>query len=181
MSIRTRHVQSHLFDGYWEDIGTLKAFYHSQLELAKPDAPFELLDSDSPIYTRPRFLPPTRVDGAEILGSLIADGCTIGSGAKIENSSIGLRCRIDSEVTIKDSVLMGADFYDKNNDGTRRVDIGSGTHIEGAIVDKNCQIGRNVRIAPRDGLEDGTSGDVTIQGGVICVRRGAQIPDGWVL
>ena len=105
MSIRTRHVQTHLFDGYWEDIGTIRAFYESQLELAKPNAPFELLDSESPIYTRPRFLPPTRMDGAEIIGSLLADGCTIGSGATIENSSIGLRCCIGSGVTIKLSLI----------------------------------------------------------------------------
>ncbi|MFK7817125.1 MAG: glucose-1-phosphate adenylyltransferase [Planctomycetaceae bacterium] len=183
MSIRARHVQSHLFDGYWEDIGTIKSFYESQLELARPDAPFELLNSESPIYTRPRFLPPTRIDGATIVGSLIADGCTISSGANIENSSIGLRCCIDPNVTIKNSVLMGADYYERKDARTSPIafGVGEGTHIEGAIVDKDCRIGRNVRIAPREGMTDGTSGDVTIQDGVIVVRRNAEIPDGWVL
>jgi glucose-1-phosphate adenylyltransferase len=181
MSIRTRHVQTHLFDGYWEDIGTIRAFYQSQLELAKPNAPFELLDSESPIYTRPRFLPPTRMDGAEIIGSLLADGCTIGSGATIENSSIGLRCCIGSGVTVKSSILMGADYYEKEIEGQIPFGVGEGTHIEGAIVDKNCRIGRNVRIAPRDDMPEGTSGDVTIQDGIIVVRRGAELPDGWTL
>lgn len=181
MSIRTSHVQTHLFDGYWEDIGTIRAFYESQLELAKPNAPFELLDSECPIYTRPRFLPPTRMDGATINGSLLADGCTIGSGATIENSSIGLRCCIGSGVTIKSSILMGADFYEKDTGNQIQFGVGENTYIEGAIVDKNCRIGRNVHIAPRPDMEEGTSGDVTIQDGIIVVRRGAEIPDGWIL
>lgn len=181
MSTRTRHVQTHLFDGYWEDIGTIRAFYESQLELAKPNAPFELLDSESPIFTRPRFLPPTRMDGAAITGSLIADGCTIGSGATIENSSIGLRCCIGSGVTVRSSILMGADYYVKDEKNRVQFGIGEGTYIEGAIVDKNCRIGRNVRIAPRDDMKEGTNGDVTIQDGIIVVRRNAELPDGWTL
>lgn len=180
MSIRTRLVQTHLFDGYWEDIGTIRAFYDSHLEMAMPDAPFVLLNSEFPVYTRPRFLPPTRMDGATITGSLIADGCIIGSGASIENSSVGLRCCIGANVTIRSSILMGADSYKCAGNQTHD-DVGEGTHIEGAILDKNCRIGRNVRIAPRDGMEEGTSGDITIQDGIIVVRRGAQIPDGWEL
>jgi len=181
MSIRARHVQSHLFDGYWEDIGTIRAFYNSALELAKPNAPFRLLDSDAPIYTRPRFLPPTRMDGATINGSLLADGCTIGSGAVIENSSVGLRCRIGSNVTVKDSILMGADYYESDTDDSEPFGVGDNTHIEGAIVDKNCRIGRDVRIVPRDGLEEGTTGDVTVRDGIVVVRRDAVIPDGFTL
>lgn len=181
MSIRTRHVQTHLFDGYWEDIGTIRAFYESNLELAKPTAPFRLLDSTAPIYTRPRFLPPTRMDGATIQGSLLADGCTIGFGARIENSSVGLRCVIGSDVTIKDSILMGADYYDCEPDSPNPVGIGDGTLIEGAIVDKNCRIGRNVRISAKEPLPDGTSGDITVCDGIVVVRRGAELPDGWTL
>ncbi len=181
MSIRARHVQSHLFDGYWEDIGTIRAFYNSALELAKPNAPFRLLDSDAPIYTRPRFLPPTRMDGATINGSLLADGCTIGSGAVIENSSVGLRCRIGSNVTIKNSILMGSDYYESDSGESEPFGVGDNTHIEGAIVDKNCRIGRDVRIVPRDGLEEGTIGDVTVRDGIVVVRRDALIPDGFTL
>ncbi len=181
MSIRARHVQTHLFDGYWEDIGTIQSFFEANLELANPSARFPLLDSSAPIYTRPRFLPPTRTDAAAINGSLIADGCTIGAGANIERSSIGLRCRIGSNATIRNTILMGADFYEHNSGENVPLGIGAGAYIEGAIVDKNCRIGRNVRIAPREGMTDGNSGDVTIRDGIIVVRRGATLPDGWTL
>ncbi len=89
-SIRSRRVQMHLFDGYWEDIGTIKSFFECNLALAKNPAPFELASSESPIYTRARFLPPSRIDNATISNSLISDGCIIESGAVIENSVLGL-------------------------------------------------------------------------------------------
>ena len=111
-SIRARHVQLHLFDGYWEDIGTIRSFYEANLMLAQPNPPFELASATAPIYTRARFLPPTRVDGATIERSLVADGCVIGAGTRIENSVIGLRCRIGRDVIIRNSVIMGADFYE---------------------------------------------------------------------
>ncbi len=97
-SIRTRHVQVHLFDGYWEDIGTIKSFYEANLGLASPTPPFDLASAEAPIYSRARFLPPTRIDGATIRGSLMADGSMIEEGAVIENSVIGLRCRIGRNV-----------------------------------------------------------------------------------
>ena len=111
-SIRARHVQVHLFDGYWEDIGTIKSFYEANLALAKPDAPFDLASAEAPIYSHARFLPPTRIDGATIRGSLVADGSMIEEGAVIENSLIGLRCRIGRNVTIRNSIVMGNDFYE---------------------------------------------------------------------
>ena len=94
MAIRARKVQCHLFDGYWEDIGTIRAFYDANLALAKEAPPFDLTDDKAPIYSRARFLPPTRIDDVSIKSSLIADGCSIGSGTVIENSIVGLRCRI---------------------------------------------------------------------------------------
>ncbi len=115
-SIRTRKVQMHLFDGYWEDIGTIKSFYQCNLELAKSSPAFDLNKADAPIYTRARFLPPARIDSATIRNSLIADGCVIESGAVIENSVIGLRTHVGKNVTIKNSVLMGADEYESDAD-----------------------------------------------------------------
>ena len=100
-AIRSRKVQIHLFDDYWEDIGTIKAFYEANLSLTKPNPPFDLFSADNPVYTRPRFLPPTVIDGATINASLVADGCRIGKGSIIENSVIGLRCVIGEGVTIK--------------------------------------------------------------------------------
>uniref|UniRef100_A0A7C2P1K4 Glucose-1-phosphate adenylyltransferase n=1 Tax=Schlesneria paludicola TaxID=360056 RepID=A0A7C2P1K4_9PLAN len=188
MSIRTHKVQVHLFDGYWEDIGTIRSFYEANLDLARPDAPFKLDDETAPIFTHARSLPPTRCDGAQVTQSLICDGCVIGSGAVIENSVIGLRCRIGKNVTIRNSVLMGADYFPTAEElatdaaaGLPFIGVGEGSCIEGAIVDKNCRIGRNVRISPKglDGLPKGAP--VVMEDGVIVVPKETTLPNGWVL
>lgn len=188
MAIRTRHVQMHPFDGYWEDIGTIKAFYEANLELAGPHPPFEFIEENSPIYTHARFLPPTRMEGAKITRSLIADGCVIEQGAIIENSVIGLRCRIGKNVTIRDSVLMGADYYEscgesgRSEDGTPCIGIGAGSLIEKAIVDKNCRIGSNVRIQNQGTLEGGCDETgVVIRDGIVVVKKDAVVPDNWLM
>ncbi len=106
-AIRSRRVQVHLFDDYWEDIGTIKAFYEANLSLANPNPPFDLVCPQAPVYSRARFLPPSLMSGATIRDSLIADGCRIGKGTVIENSVIGLRCVIGEGVTIKDTIIMG--------------------------------------------------------------------------
>jgi glucose-1-phosphate adenylyltransferase len=111
-TIRSRHVQLHVFDGYWEDIGTIRSFYEANLQLAQPNPPFELASATAPIYSRARWLPPTRTDDATIRHSLVSDGCVIGAGSLIENSVIGLRCHIGRNVTIRNSVIMGADYYE---------------------------------------------------------------------
>ncbi|MDH3718941.1 MAG: sugar phosphate nucleotidyltransferase, partial [Planctomycetota bacterium] len=104
-SIRARHVHVHLFDGYWEDIGTIGSFYRCNLELAEAGSPFKFISPEAPIYSRSRYLPPTRVDGAHIANSVVADGCIIEEGATIENSVIGLRCQIGKQAVIRNSVL----------------------------------------------------------------------------
>ncbi|MCA9071162.1 MAG: glucose-1-phosphate adenylyltransferase, partial [Planctomycetaceae bacterium] len=163
------------------------AFYEANLALATKRPPFRFVDADSPIYTHARFLPPTRIDGAKIKGSLVADGCEIDEGADIQNSLIGLRYRIGKNAKIKDSVLFGADFYEYEK--TRKaadadnppMGIGEGTHIEGAIVDKNCRIGKNVTIRlPDPSIVDQDFGEsVAVRDGVIVVKKGAILPDGW--
>ena len=105
-AFRSRHVQAHLYDDYWEDIGTIKAYFDSTLALASSNPPFDFYVPDSPIYSRARFLPPTILDGATIKESMIADGCKIGRGAVIENSVIGLRCQIGENVKIRNSIVM---------------------------------------------------------------------------
>jgi len=185
-SIRTRHVQVHLFDGYWEDIGTIRAFYQANLDLAKTSPPFQLTSPQSPIYSRPRFLPPTRFDGVTVKHSLIADGCSIGEGSVIENSVIGLRFKIGKNVTIKNSVLMGADFFEKPEDiaachaaGTPVIGIGDNVRIEGAIVDKNCRIGNNVVIANPRGIEEcPETSTYIICDGVVVVPKETTVPNG---
>ncbi len=186
-SIRTRHVQVHLFDGYWEDIGTIRSFFLANLSLAEVEAPFAMIHQDAPIYTRARFLPPTRIDGATIRQSLVSDGCVIEAGAVIENSVVGLRCHIGRDAVIRNSVLMGNDFYEaprqENGNGSRpAVGVGPATHIENAIVDKNCRIGSNVRIANPNGLESSEESEYGMfRDGVFVCPKGAVLPNGWTL
>lgn len=186
-SIRTRKVQMHLFDGYWEDIGTIGAFYEANLALTTSKPPFDFAHPKFPVYTHARFLPPTVMDGATIKGSLIADGCRIGSGTVIENSVIGLRCSIGQNVVIRNSILMGADYFqtaeevatDRAN-GRPLIGIGDGTVIEGAIVDKNCHIGAGVRIANDNNIEfsDETEHAV-IADRIMVIPSNITLPDGW--
>jgi glucose-1-phosphate adenylyltransferase len=186
-SIERHHVQTHLFDGYWEDIGTIKAFFDANLSLVNPNPPFELVVPNAPVYSRARFLPPTRVARATVYRSLLADGCTIGEGAVIENSIIGLRCTIGPHVTIRNSILMGADYYEDDlalwtdqKDGVPPIGIGAGSHIEGAIIDKNCHIGRDVRIINESGIKDcGGEEAWMIRDGIPIVTKGGGLPDGW--
>jgi len=186
-SIRTHSVQVHLFDSYWEDIGTIKSFYEANLELARPDPPFELSSAVAPIYTRSRFLPPTQLDGAKVTRSLISDGSTIAAGAVIENSVIGLRCRIGKNVTIRNSIVMGCDYYETpdqisavGSNGVPLLAIGDGSVIEGTIIDKNCRIGRNVRITNEKGIENSPDlGSAIIRDGIVVLPKETNLADGW--
>jgi glucose-1-phosphate adenylyltransferase len=185
-AIGTRRVQVHLFDGYWEDIGTIGSFYEANLQLAQQNPPFDMNDANAPIYTRPRFLPPSRIDGAMVTGSLISDGCIIEPGARVENSVIGLRCRIGRDVTIRNSILMGADFYESPEavavgDFAEQppIGIGAGSVIEGAIIDKNCRIGQRVRIINDAELDDASCDVCTIRDGIIVVGKDSVLPPDW--
>ncbi len=186
-SIHGRKVQLHMFDGYWEDIGTIGSFYNANLQMTKPNPPFEMATDQSPIYSRPRFLPPSRLDGATIRSSLVADGCVIEPGTLIENSVVGLRCRIGRNVTIRNSVIMGADFYEDpaaqkatNSSHTPRVGIGDGTTIDGAIIDKNCRIGAQAEIVNHDHIQDCQDrGFFEIHDGIVVVGKNATVPADW--
>jgi glucose-1-phosphate adenylyltransferase len=188
-SIRARHVQVHLFDGYWEDIGTIKSFFEANLAMADNHAPFDLVSPGSPIFSRPRFLPPSRFEGATVRNSLIADGSLIEEGAVIEHSIIGLRCTVGKNAVIRDSIVMGNDFYDlpatvatNQTNGLPPLGIGEGSVIEGAIIDKNCRIGRNVHIANEKGVLDSPENQYgMIRDGIVVVPKGASLPDNWTL
>lgn len=189
-AIRSRHVQVHLFDGYWEDIGTIKAFYEANLGLLRPDPPFHLIKPGSPMYSRARFLPPTTIGGASIDQSMIADGCRIAEDAVIENSVIGVRCVIGPKAVIRNTVIMGADYYESDQQqqenerlGRPAVGVGAGSHIEGAILDKNCRVGRNVRIVNEAGIEELTPEpeNCLIRDQIPIVIKDAELPDGWRL
>lgn len=186
-AFRSRHVQVHMFDGYWEDIGTIRAFFEANLSLASLDPPFQLASPTAPVYSRARYLPPSLLNGASVSGSLIADGCRIGKGAVIENSVIGLRCIIGEGVTIRNSIVMGADFYETDEDRNPitadhpAVGIGSGSLIEGTIVDKNCRIGQNVRVINQQGVEEADGEQYLIRDRIPVLFKDATLPDGWTL
>jgi glucose-1-phosphate adenylyltransferase len=185
MSIRTHRVHAHLFDGYWEDIGTVRSFYDANIDLTRPDAPFTLENQDAPVFTHARFLPPTRLDGVTVKSSLISDGCVIGEGAVIENSVIGLRCKIGKNVRISNSILMGADFYQPAKELAAEkernlppIGIGEGSTLDGVIVDKNCRIGKKVEITNTRPLS-GQDNSVVVADGIIVVPKGTTLADGW--
>ena len=186
MAIRAKKVQAHVFDGYWEDIGTIKAFFDCNLALAQSDPPFRMIHESGNIYTRPRYLPPTRIEDCCVKNSLIADGCVIEAGAHVENSIIGLRTRIGPGAVIKNSILMGNDFLPAEIDasdtakGKPLAGVAGQVHIEGAIVDKNCRIGQGAHIAPFDGMDDDVAdGPVQVRDGIICVPKSTVLPPGW--
>lgn len=181
-AIKSHQVNVHLFDGYWEDIGTIRAFYEANLALAGKDPPFDIRNREAPLYSRPRFLPPTIMGDVKIKGSLVADGCRIGDNVTIENSVIGLRTVIGNDVTIKDSVVMGADYIERAQRDQTRIGIGDGSVIEGAILDKNCRVGKNVKITNCDHVENqGEEEALQIRDGIPIVIKNATIPDGFVI
>lgn len=181
-AIKSHHVNVHLFDGYWEDIGTIRAFYEANLALAGKEPPFDIRNREAPLYSRPRFLPPTIMGDVKIKGSLVADGCRIGDNVTIENSVIGLRTVIGNDVTIKDSVVMGADYIERAQRDQTRIGIGDGSVIKGAILDKNCRVGKNVKITNCDHVENqGEEEALQIRDGIPIVIKNATIPDGFVI
>lgn len=188
-AVRTHNVQVHLFDGYWEDIGTIRSFFEANLALAAKNPPFELIDENSPIYTRPRYLAPTRLDNVTIRNSLVADGCLIGSNTTIENSVIGVRCRIGNNVTIRNSILMGIDGYESPAEiaatetrGLPAYGVGDDCYIDTAIIDKNARIGRGARVANDDQRETSPeTAEGMIADGIVMIHKGAVLPAGWKL
>lgn len=185
-AVRSRHVQVHLFDDYWEDIGTIRSFYEANLSLAGQDPPFSFYEQDAPVYSRARFLPPTKMAGTQVSDSLIADGCRIGKGAVIENSVIGLRTIIGENVTIRNSIVMGADMLDTDPTGPSsdrpKLGIGANSIISGAIIDKNCRIGSNVTITTESNPKDSDDrAPCHVRDGIPIVIKNSILPDGWKL
>jgi glucose-1-phosphate adenylyltransferase len=189
-TIRTHCVQSYWFDGYWEDIGTIRSFYEANLSLADINPPFDLANTNSIVYTRARFLPPTRMGNAQVSNSLIANGCKIGDGAVIENSVIGLRATIGNNAVVRNSIIMGADFYQGSDELTELesnggipIGIGANSLIDCAIVDKNCCIAPGVEIVNTKQTQE-TPLDhpqFVIRDGIPVIVKGAVLPNGWRL
>jgi len=188
-AIKSRHVQAFMFDGYWEDIGTIGAFYRANLDLTTKIPKFNLFDAGAPVFTRARYLPPSKLEESEINDSIISDGCII-TGAKLNSSVIGLRSRISKGVQMDGSYMMGADYYQTFDEmrsdagqGMPRVGIGEGTVVKHAIIDKNARIGKNARLLNEAGVveTDGPGGAYFIRDSIIIVPKNAVIGDGAVI
>lgn len=184
------NVQAYLFDDYWEDIGTIEAFYEANLALTQqPKPPFSFYDEKAPIYTRPRHLPPTKLLDCKVRESIIGEGCIL-KQCNISHSVLGVRTRIEANCTIEDSLLMGADYYDPLaeretglNDGKIPLGIGADSTIRRAIIDKNAHIGHNVLILNKDRVEEANREELGfyIRSGIVVVLKNATIPDGTVI
>ncbi len=189
-AIQEKHVQAYLFKGYWEDIGTITAFYHANLKLVKQPTPdFSFYDMDFPIYTRPRFLPPSKVLNSQISETMISDGCIIKS-CRVHNSIIGIRSRLDEGSNIEDTLIMGLDYYQSQEErdttiveGKVPLGIGINSIIKNAIIDKNARIGKNVQIINKNNAQEYIDPQkrFVIHSGITVVLKNAEIPDGTIL
>jgi glucose-1-phosphate adenylyltransferase len=189
-SSKDYNVQAYLFDDYWEDIGTIEAFYEANLTLTRqPQPPFSFYDEKAPIYTRARYLPPSKLLDCHITESIIGEGCIL-KNCQIQHSVLGVRSRIEAGCVIDNSLLMGADFYQpfaerNTNCETRQIPMGIGanTTIRRAIIDKNAHIGCDVQIINKDRVEEAEreSEGFYIRNGIIVVMKNAVIPDGTII
>jgi glucose-1-phosphate adenylyltransferase len=178
-AIQNRAVFGFDYDGYWQDIGTIRSFYDVNLELTGQNAPFNFFDNDHPVYTHSRFLPGSLVQDSDLKDVLLAEGCRI-QQAVISHSVIGVRSIIAPGTRIKDSILMGADYYQDGpgNPLIPSIGIGSGCDIQGAIIDKNARLGSNVLIRPFPLGTQITTDNWVVQDGIVVVPKNGVIPSG---
>lgn len=181
------NLMSYVFEGYWEDIGTVHSFFEANLSLTDPVPPFNFFDQDGLIYTRARFLPASKINGMKVKNGIMAGGCII-SDSDFERTVIGVRSVIGSGNTLKNVVMMGADYFEtdaerEENKRLQRPNIGVGEncHIENAIIDKNARIGNNVRLSPEGKPDMFEQGDIIVRDGVLLVLKGGIVPDGTVI
>jgi glucose-1-phosphate adenylyltransferase len=176
-ALKTRKIKVYNYDGYWEDIGTIRAFYEANIMLTDDWPKFNLYLEYRPFYTRARSLPPTKVNKANLYKALLSEGCIINESTIIR-SVIGVRQVVQAGTTIENSVILGADRYGTTNKGVP-VGIGKNCQIRNAIVDKDCFISDNVLLVNKDNLQDYEDEYVTITEGVIVVPRRTVIPLGY--
>jgi glucose-1-phosphate adenylyltransferase len=185
------NIQAFLFNDYWEDIGTIEAFYDANLALTQqPRPPFSFYDEAAPIYTRQRFLPPSKFLDSHITESMIGEGCIL-KNCRVHHSVLGLRSRISEGCLIEDALIMGSDYYEpflESSSSNTQADyiplgIGKDTIVRRAIIDKNAHIGRNVQIINKDRVQEADREDLgfLIRSGIVVVIKGAIIPDGTII
>jgi glucose-1-phosphate adenylyltransferase len=184
------NLQAFLFDGYWEDIGTIESFYDANLALTQqPLPPFSFYDESAPIYTRSRYLPPTKMFDAQVTESMISEGCIL-KNCRVHHSVLGVRTRIGANCTIEDALIMGADMYEpfgervnKAERGEIALGIGAGSTVRRAIIDKNARIGTNVQIVNKDNVQEAQREDqgFYIRSGIVVVLKNAVIANDTVI
>lgn len=186
-AIQTHRVCSYVFRGYWEDIGTIRAFFEANLDLVSELPRFNFFDMSAPIFSRPRFLPGSKVNGAQIDHALVSDGCII-NPSRISHSIIGLRTIVGAGTELNRVVAMGCDYYEMQESiveyeraGKPRIGIGSGCRIENAIIDKNARVGNNVVISPAGKPENLDHPLYYIRDGIVVIPRNGMIPPGTVI
>lgn len=179
-SIHTRHVHSHFFADYWEDIGTIRMFYAANLELASARPPINLFDENKPIFTRPRFLPGTRVDGTRLRETIVCEGGRV-DAESIESSIIGIRSIIGRGTRMSRVVMMGADYFDDAPEDAIPVGIGPGCVIERAIIDKNARIGAGVVIRNPENVQHADGPGYLIREGIVIIPKDGVVPAGTVI
>lgn len=186
-SISKHHVVSYQYDGYWTDIGNIHSFFEANLALTQDIPEFNLFDNTKAVYTRARMLPPAKISGSTLEKTLIAEGCII-NASRVENSVIGIRTRIGYGTTIVSCYIMGTDFYETLDEmnssverGIPKLGIGERCYIKNSIIDKNCRIGNDVRINGGKHLANSDHSLYTIKEGIVVVKKGAVLPDGFVI
>lgn len=187
---RGDRLQSYLFDDYWEDIGTIGAFYEANLALTdQPNPAFSFYDEQFPIYTRPRYLPPSKLQDAQVTASIIGEGSLL-KACSIHHCVLGVRSRVEDEVVLQDTLLLGADYFESaeqrlalRQQGGIPVGVGKGTTVKRAILDKNVRIGNNVTIVNKDHLEEADRPELSfyIRNGIVVVEKNGSIADGTVI
>ena len=180
-------LYSHIFEGYWEDIGTVRAFFEANLALAQPLPPFNFFDRSAPIYTHARYLPASKINRCSIDHVVIGDGCIVTDSA-LKHSVIGIRSVLGENSNFEDVVMMGADYYQTKAEmqadteaGRPRIGVGRNCRIRRAIIDKNARIGDNVTLSPEGKADGDYPHGVVIRDGILCVCKGAVIPSGFTL
>jgi len=187
---RGDRLQTYLFDDYWEDIGTIGAFYEANMALTdQPNPAFSFYDEKFPIYTRPRYLPPSKLLDAQVTQSIIGEGSML-RACSIHHCVLGVRTRVEDEVVLQDTLVMGADYFESGEEravlrerGGTPIGVGQGSTVKRAIIDKNVRIGRNVTIVNKDHVEEADRPELGfyIRNGIVVVAKNVTITDGTVI
>jgi glucose-1-phosphate adenylyltransferase len=187
-AIRTGVVQGHVYDGYWQDVGSIRSYYEANLALTADDPPFDFHGGEGVIYTRTRNLPASRVLATQVEQCLISDGCHVEAGAQLSRCVLGVRSRVGPNVHLRDVIMMGANYFEEEGSahGASKADqpplgVGAGSVLEGVILDKNCRVGRNVRIVNRHQTEHHEGSNYVIREGIVVIPHGTVIADGTVI